>query len=77
MFIMMLRELADLQARCLTNQMVSERILQLVGEDEASIRDAVSKIHADSHDAAMRRMISRLREMFPDLPPDFYRSFAE
>lgn len=48
MFVMILRELADLQARSLTNQMVSERILELVGEEPANIHAAVVKIHAAS-----------------------------
>ena len=76
MFVMLLRELADLQARSLTNQMVCERILELVGEDAASIRASVAKIHADSHDAAMTRLIERLRVMFPDAPPEFFRAFS-
>jgi hypothetical protein len=77
MFVMLLRELADLQARSQTNQKVCERILELIGEDAVSIRSAVSKIHADSHNAAMKRLIARLRAAFPDAPPEFFLSFSE
>ena len=61
LFIMLLRELADLQARCLTNQMVCERILELAGEPLPNIRPMVAKLHAECQDAAMRRLIERLR----------------
>lgn len=77
MFGLILRELAELQARILTNQMICERILELAGEKPANIRSSVSKIYADSHDAAMKRLLDRLHAMFPDAPPEFFRIISE
>ena len=76
MFVILLRYIADLQARSLTNQMLCERILELVGENPESIRAAVSKIHAESQQAALKQLIERLRETFPDAPTEFFRAFS-
>jgi hypothetical protein len=77
MFILLLRELTEIQARCLSNQMLCERILELVGEDAATIRQTVSKIYADSLDISTRQFIERFRAAFPDAPPGLFSAFTE
>lgn len=70
------REIAELQARSLTAQMICERVLELSGEDEESIRSAAAKIYEDSRDAAMRRTISRLEQILPE-DSNWRREFGE
>jgi hypothetical protein len=74
LLILILRELTDIKARTLTNQMLCERILELVGEDDAaSIQVTVSKIHADATLLATKETAQRLREAFPNLPSDLWK----
>ena len=77
MFVMMLRELSEIQAGVITNQLLCQRILELVGEDPDNVKATTRKIYDQSRELAMKQIISRLKEMFPDAPPEFFRSLSE
>ena len=71
----MLRELTDIKARILTNQILCERILELVGkQDASSIEKTVLTIHADSLGLATKQTAERLREAFPDLSAEMWKT---